>query len=192
MTSYVWVIAVGVYALAALLTGIPIIKIMVKKVIPENVPDDIASHPDLSEKAKRRISDNYKRLAGSLGFWKLRAKQNRWLTTYVTWWAIPSSIAIPIIVQSSDSEGAKLMITCMSAYSAILLVMAQRLRSEINFRAYREGESAFYDTFRALMDAPSRFGDSEDEQLVEYFVRVERIRQAVREGELSSLAKLES
>lgn len=191
MDEIYWRWMIICYVLLAIISAWPLIRVFLTHPAPVQACPYIDSQPDFSDEAKLRIKANYARICGALGFWQLKAKQNRCVTTYVAFWAIPSSILVPIIAQASDNPGAKLLITVMSAYSAILLVMAQRLKTDVNFRAYREGESAFYDTFRALMDDPKQFGDNEEEQLRRYFQIVQEIRKDVREGELASLAKLE-
>ncbi|MBF0379349.1 MAG: hypothetical protein HQK72_18000 [Desulfamplus sp.] len=58
-------------------------------------------------------------------------------------------------------------------------------------KAYRHGESEFYDTYKRLLDSPQSFGNSEQEQLDTYFQKVEVIRQYIRNAETGNMPSLE-
>ena len=60
-----------------------------------------------------------------------------------------------------------------------------------HFKAFRHGESEFYDTYRRLLDSPETFGPDEDSQLKRYFEEVEIIRRFVRNAETDSLPMVE-
>lgn len=70
--------------------------------------------------------------------------------------------------------------------SAVLLSFNKWLKPEQNYKAFRIGESAYYDLRRQLLDRPRSFGDSEESQLEAYFLRVEEIRQRVRDTEIDN------
>lgn len=61
----------------------------------------------------------------------------------------------------------------------------------MNFKAFRQGESEFYDTQRRLLDNPKSFGATEEEQLDAYFQAVALIRKQVRNAETGTYAGLE-
>jgi len=58
-------------------------------------------------------------------------------------------------------------------------------------KAFRHGESEFYDTYRRLLDRPETFGADETEQVKQYLEDVELIRRYVRNAETDSLPMIE-
>jgi len=60
------------------------------------------------------------------------------------------------------------------------------LKVEQNYKAYRLGESNYYDLRRRLLDRPQAFGGNEAEQLDRYLQEVERIRQETRLAEVDN------
>ncbi len=59
-------------------------------------------------------------------------------------------------------------------------------------KAFRHGESEYYDLYRRLLDRPNTFGKDEAEQIDKYFTEVERIRRLVRNAETESLPSIEN
>jgi len=59
-------------------------------------------------------------------------------------------------------------------------------------KAFRHGESEFFDLYRRLLDRPRLFGNDEDEQIDNYFSEVERIRRLVRNTETENIPDVES
>lgn len=74
---------------------------------------------------------------------------------------------------------------------ALLLGFHRGLKVAEHFKAFRHGESEFYDTYRRLLDSPEIFGPDEDSQLKRYFEEVEIIRRFVRNAETDSLPMVE-
>jgi hypothetical protein len=60
-----------------------------------------------------------------------------------------------------------------------------------NFKAFRHGESEFYDLWRRLLDRPAVLASSSAEQLDTYFEETEKIRRFVRNAETSNMATLD-
>ena len=58
-------------------------------------------------------------------------------------------------------------------------------------KAFRHGESEFYNLYRRLLDRPHTLGENEDEQIDNYFAEVQRIRRLVRNAETESLPTVE-
>lgn len=179
-----WEIASSVYAALATLTLAPVIHVFLKKETPVPVPPDIEKSPLFSPEARLRILKHYERISGTLGFWRNEALKYKYLSTYTTLWVIPSTIAIPVLTQINSQNGATLLITLISSHSAIFISLSKALKTEANFRSNRMGESAFYDLYRRLMDAPQTIGKTEEEQLERYFLAVEEIRQKARTDEV--------
>ena len=57
------------------------------------------------------------------------------------------------------------------------------LKVEENFKAFRHGESEFYDMYRRLLDRPSSFGDRFEKQFAKYAADTETLRRNVRNAE---------
>jgi hypothetical protein len=83
-------------------------------------------------------------------------------------------------------------LSIISAYAALLLALSRTFRVESNYRAFRQGESEFYDLVRQLLDNPAAFGSSEDEQLRRYFSQVATLRRAVRTAETDNISSIET
>lgn len=65
------------------------------------------------------------------------------------------------------------------------------LKVEQNYKAFRLGESEFYDLYRKLLDRPKTFGNSEDEQIGKYIEETAIIRRNIRNAEIDNLPNIE-
>jgi hypothetical protein len=79
----------------------------------------------------------------------------------------------------------------VSAITAVLLAFHKGLKVEDGLKAYRHGESEFYDLVRKLLDQPQSLGKSQKEQIDVYFEEVARIRRFVRNAETDNLGTLD-
>ena len=80
----------------------------------------------------------------------------------------------------------------ISSHVALALSFHNGLKVSNGMRAFRLGESEFYDLYRRLLDRPESFGQDEEAQLDRYFREVERIRRLVRNAETDTIPDLES
>ena len=85
----------------------------------------------------------------------------------------------------------KWFLTTIAAHIALLLGFHRGLKVAERFKAFRHGESEFYDTYRRLLDRPETFGEDEKAQIDKYFEEVEVIRRFVRSAETDSLPMVE-
>ena len=85
----------------------------------------------------------------------------------------------------------KALITCVSAHTAINLALHRAFKVDLNYRAFRQGESSFYDLYRRILDRPQSLGKDEPEQLAAYFEQVEILRATVRNSEVDNTPTLE-
>ncbi len=109
--------------------------------------------------------------------------------TFVLIWTIPSSVLIPVLTQSIDKDPyASLMVTVLSAFTALLLAFHQAFKVDDKFAAVRNSESGFYDLYRRILDRPRSLAATPDEQIEKYFTEVEAVRSSARgtETDLSS------
>jgi len=188
----IWSFSIGLYLGLALITFLPTLKTLMSGV---KLNEGGASFKDsgFSEKAKVRLEQHFSRLQGTLAFWKREATRNSRFHYYCLWWTIISSSIMPFLTQAIDPHDAasKWLLTIIAAHMALLLSFHRGLKVAERFKAFRHGESEFYDTYRRLLDSPESFGADEDKQLQKYFEEVELIRKFVRNAETDSLPMLE-
>ncbi len=187
-----WLVAIVVYGALAVLTAIPIIAALVRGVRLHPGGASFNESSAFSDAAKTKLTQHYSRMAGTLGFWKNQAELYRRLHYYTLCWTIPSSVAIPFLVQAITADpSSRWLATLVSGYTAVLLSFHRALKVDANYKAFRQGESGFYDTYRRLLDRPESFGASEDEQVAAYFDAVENLRKYVRNAEIDNLPSVE-
>ena len=187
-----WLIAICIYIILIFTTFIPILIAVFKRVKlhPGGQSFDDSSH--FTDNAKKHLSQHFSRLEGTLLFWKNEAEKYKRLHYYTVFWTIPSLVVIPILAQViSGNSYSKIFLTIVSAHTAILLSFHRGLKVERNFRAFRQGESEFYDVYRRFLDRPTTFGSTEDEQLNNYFDATENIRKYVRNAEIDNFPTIE-
>lgn len=188
----VWLIALIIYLLFALITFFPTLIAILKKVQLHPGGDSFDTSIHFSDEAKNLLNQHYSRINGTLIFWKNQAEKYRHFHYYCLCWTIPSSIVIPILTQYiSDDMYAKILLTVISSHTAILLAFHRGFKVDKNFNAFRSGESEFYDVYRRMLDRPYTFGSLEEEQLNSYFEKVEMIRKNVRKAETDNLPTVE-
>ena len=181
-----------IYVGAAVITALPILVAVFKKIPLHPGGTTFEESPNFSEQAKLRLKQHYSRMMGTLLFWKKQAEIYRRLHYYTICWTIPSSLIIPFLVQASKGDiYSKWLITIISAFTGILLAFHRALKVDANFKAFRYGESEFYDTYRRMLDRPDSFGPTEDIQLATYFDAVENVRKYIRNAEIDNLPTIE-
>lgn len=185
------------YLAIALITLLPTIRNSMVGVKLNPSGASFSECPHFTEENCKRLSDHYSRLMGTLGFWKKRAETYTAFHYYCVIWTILSAWAVPIIASlSPDSsitiEFSKFLIVLVSGHVALALSFHKGLKVADGMKAFRHGESEFYDLYRRLLDRPHTLGKSEDEQIDNYFAEVERIRRLVRNAETESLPAVES
>lgn len=165
---------------------------MLKKVKLHPGGETFSESPYFTDANKKLLQQHFTRLHGTLVFWKNKAEWHKRFHYYTLFWTIPVSILIPIITQTVDTTfEAKLFLTIISTHTALLIAFHRALKIENNFKAFRHGESEFYDLYRRLLDRPISFGATEEKQLETYFIEVENIRRAVRIAETDNLPMID-
>ena len=111
-------------------------------------------------------------------------------------WLILLSVSVPVLTQvtsvyGGDDPFASIFLTVTTTHVALVTSIHQFFKVQQNFKAFRLGESEFYDTYRRLLDSPASFGKNEAEQLTSYFDQVSVIRRSVRSAETDTYAGLE-
>jgi hypothetical protein len=82
-------------------------------------------------------------------------------------------------------------VTIVSAFTAVLLAFHRGFKIEDNYKAFRHGESEFYDIYRRLLDDPHGSTADVDRAIAAYIDDTETIRRFVRNAETSNLATLD-
>lgn len=189
-----WTIATIVYGALVGLTFVPVIPPLLRKVKLKPGGSAFAESPHFTEDNKALLEQHYSRINGTLVFWKNQAAKYEAFHIYCLFWTIPSAVIIPVLAQSVTDDNAnsvKLLLTLVSAVTAVLLAFHRGFKIEENFKGFRHGESEFYDLYRRLLDRPQSFGESEDERVEKYFQEVEVIRRFVRNTETNNFATLD-
>jgi hypothetical protein len=187
-----WRLALCVYCIALLASSFSVLQAVFRKVQLKPGGSAFGESPHFSADAKKQLEQHYSRLQGTLLYWKNQAAKYQAMHYFCLFWTIPSAVVIPILTQSvSDANGSKLLLTVISASTAILLSFHSGLKVEDSYKAFRHGESEFYDMYRRLLDRPWAFGESEKAQLEKYFEDVESLRRFIRNAETKNLATLD-
>jgi len=186
-----WDIAAIAYGAVALLTFLPVLDPMLRgvKLHPGGV--SLEQSPHFSEEAKKHLSDHYSRIIGALGFWKKQATVYRRFHYYCVCWTLISSWLVPLLGTIGVEGAQRWLIVAVSSHVALALSFHRGLRVPDMLRAFRLGESQFYDLHRRLLDRPLTFGKTEAEQLDAYFSAVEDVRKFVRSAEADSMPTIE-
>ncbi len=187
----IWVLLIIVYILLSIITFIPTFLAILKKVELHPNGKSFKESDYYSDLNKKKLEQHYSRLNGTLIFWKNQAEKYKRFQHYTLGWIIPVGILIPILIQAIDSTSSKFFVTLISTHIAILTAFHKGLKVENNIKAYRLGESEFYDCYRKLLDIPEHFGKTEDEQVETYFKQVESIRKLVRNAETDNMPSIE-
>jgi hypothetical protein len=152
------------YLTIALLTLYPTLKKLFGevKLIPGGASFDSSSQ--FSEENKKRLENHYSRLMGTLGFWKKKAAVYTSFHYYCVVWTILSAWAVPIISALSPETAvtnnfSKFLIILVSGHVALALSFHKGLKVAEGMKAFRHGESEFYDLYRRLLDQPHTLGD---------------------------------
>lgn len=184
------------YLALALVTLVPTLRNLAVgvKLNPGGASFDQCAH--FSEENRKKLDDHYSRLMGTLGFWKKRAETFTSFHYYCAVWTILSAWAVPIIASLSPAASdsaifSKLLIVLVSGHVALSLSFHKGLKVADGMKAFRHGESEFYDLYRRLLDRPHTLGNDEEAQIDRYFSEVERIRRFVRSAETESLPSVE-
>jgi hypothetical protein len=188
----IWFVFTIMYVFFAIITFIPTLRAIFKVIKLHPGGDSFNKSPHFSEEEKNKLNQHFSRIQGTLGFWKNQAEKYRKFHYYCLYWTIPSSILIPIIIQAMNTNPySKVLLTIISTHTAILLAFHRGFKIEDNFKAFRLGESEFYDTYRRILDRPNSFGNTTEEQLNNYFSKVEEIRKYVRNAETDNLPEID-
>jgi len=132
------------YLALSLITLIPTIKnvLVGVKLNPGGASFDECQH--FNEKNKKRLSDHYSRLMGTLGFWKKKAESYTSFHYYSVIWTILSAWAVPIIASLSPETEAttnfsKYLIVLVSGHVALVLSFHKGLKVADGMKAFRHG-----------------------------------------------------
>lgn len=189
-----WWLAIWAYLTVALLTLIPTLSALLTGVKPNPGGASFESSTHFSEDSRLKLTHHYSRIEGTLGFWKNRAETYTAFHYYCVGWTILSAWAVPLVgtmapqVQGSAS---KWLIVAISSHVALALSFHRGLKVAEGMRAFRHGESEFYDLFRRLLDRPHLFGETEETQIDTYFSEVESIRRLVRHAETETMPTID-
>jgi hypothetical protein len=188
----IWAWATILYVIIAVLSFLPVIQAILRKV--KLYPDGhgYESCDFFSEPQKKRLIDHYSRIQGTLFYWKNRAQKYSRYHKYCLFWTTIIAILIPILSQSIGAGQSNLFLTIMSTHAALLLGFHKALKVEKNFQSFRLAESEFYDLRRELLDTPEHFGKDEKEQVDTFFEKIRMLRISARKEEVDNTPSLKT
>lgn len=189
-----WWLAIWVYLAVALLTLVPTLRALFAGVKPNPGGASFESAAHFSQEARAKLAQHYSRLEGTLGFWKDRAETYTAFHYYCVVWTILSAWAVPLVgtmAPQVEGSASKWLVVAISSHVALALSFHRGLKVAEGMRAFRHGESEFYDLFRRLLDRPQLFGKTEGSQIDAYFSEVESIRRLVRHAETETMPTID-
>ncbi len=187
-----WKIGVTVYLILLVVSFLPVAKALVRKVELQPGGASFNDSSYFDEEVKKLLNQHYSRIQGTLGYWKKQASLYKSLHYYSLLWTIPSAVLIPVLTPwIEEGDFSKPAVTLVSAVTAVLLAFHKGLKVEDNLKAFRHGESEFYDLVRRLLDQPMTLGKDQQEQIETYFEEVARVRRFVRNAETDNLGTLD-
>jgi len=187
-----WIVAGALYLIFIIGSFWPVAQALAKKVELNPGGASFDDSPHFDDDHKALLKQHYSRIMGTLGYWKNQASLYKSVHHYCLIWTIPSAVIIPVLTPFIETGNAsKGTVTLISAITAVLFAFHRGLKVEDNLRAYRHGESEFYDLVRRLLDRPESMGEDQQDQLSKYFDDVERVRRFVRNAETDNLGTLD-
>ena len=195
----IWHATIGIYIAFIVLSFLPALKALLAKVEKSAIKKSVDtahaafdSAPQFNDTQRDRLKTHYERLAGTLVFWKIHARKYKLTHFYCLLWAIPSAVLIPVLTQAISADNlSKEFVTLVSAFTAVLLALHRGFKIEDNYKAFRHGESEYYDLYRRLLDSTLLKDQEVNEAITEYIAETETIRRFVRNAETSNLPTLD-
>ena len=189
-----WTYAFWLYVVVAILSLFPVLSTWLRGVRLKPGGPSFEDALNFSSEAKKRLNDNFERMRGTLGFWKQQAAKYERLHLYCMLWIIILSAVTPVLTVTATQQSdqySHYLLTATIVHLSIISGVHKFFKTETNFKAFRQGESEFYDVYRRMLDNPEAFGLNEDDRLKRYFSDVALIRKQVRNAETDTYAGLE-
>ncbi|MFI1211147.1 hypothetical protein ACH4UV_26510 [Streptomyces sp. NPDC020802] len=187
-----WALALIIYSSLALLSFLPVLRVLVRWVDLNPGGPSFDQSPHFSDDGKLLLAQNFERMQGTLKFWKTQAERYRTFHIYSLAWISLSTVGVPLLAQATTEDPwSKWLLTVVATHSAVLLAVSRAFRVEAHYKAFRSGESEFYDLYRRMLDRPRVFGSDQREQIDRYFENVETVRRVVRSAETDNFPSVE-
>ncbi|AZQ38015.1 hypothetical protein EJ357_34965 [Streptomyces cyaneochromogenes] len=187
-----WALALIIYSSLALLSFLPVLRALVAWSDLNPGGPSFNESPHFTQDGKLLLGQNYERMQGTLKFWKTQAERYRLFHVYSLTWISLSSVGVPLLAQATTADPwSKWLLTVVATHSALLLGISRAFRVEAHYKAFRSGESEFYDIYRRMLDRPGAFGATQREQIDKYFEQVEAVRKIVRNAETDNFPSVE-
>ena len=189
-----WVAALWAYMGVALLSLFPTLRALGRDVKLNPGGQSFNEAAAFSPEARQRLAAHYSRIAGTLGYWKKRARIYTCFHFYSAGWTILGAWAVPLpgaVAPQVEGSVSKWLIVLVSSHVALTLSFHRGLKVAEGMKAFRHGESEFYDLYRRMLDRPHLFGESEEDRIDNYFSEVDRIRRLVRTAETDAVPNVD-
>lgn len=177
------------YLILALSTFFPVLMSILEKdsQSKKDIKPSYSKSKYFNNLEKKRLEQHFYRYNRTLKFWRNKVSKYTKFHYYCIFWTIPASIITPVLTQLiSGSNTSKLLLTIISTHVAILLTFHRSFKVNNMIVVFRKGESNFYDHYRKILDNPTFFGNTTEEQLKKFFLITEDIRKSNRYIEVES------
>jgi hypothetical protein len=189
-----WIVFIFVYGAFSIFTLYPFLKAILNGYNLKEAEFSFEDSNYFNSEQKKRLSQHYSRLQGTLAFWKNNAIKYGSLHFYCVFWVIFGGLSIPVLIQFIDgAEGmfGRICVTLVSMHVALLSAIHKGFKVEQNYKNYRIGESEYFDLRRRLLDQPYLLSKESEDQIDVYFSTTEAIRRDMRVKEVDSIASFE-
>lgn len=187
----IWLTSTIVYCILAVLTFIPVLTAILKRVKLHPGGTAYDESPYFTDEQKNRLNQHYTRMQGTLLFWKNRALKHNRFHHYTLIWTTAISIILPILIQTiGDQNFSKILLTIISVHSALLIGFHRAFKVEKNYQTFRSAESEFYDLRRDFIDNAYKNRSNMDSEIDKYFEAVSKLRMMARREEIDNTPSL--
>jgi hypothetical protein len=136
---------------------------------------------------KQRVIDHYRRIEGTLKYWKNKAAAHHRLHIARIIWSLVAGVSLPVLVQLYDkTRWAYIFMISFTTWNGLLVLLAYTLKSEEKFQGFRQQESDYYDISRNLLDFAKNDDHNLEKIVDDYFRAVAAIRKVGRIVETGS------
>lgn len=182
-----WAVGIAVLCIAIAATSLPIGQALLQQIALDAAPVWMEEATNLGAE-QQRVVVHYKRLKGTLVYWKNQAAAHHRLHMAGVFWSLSSAVLLPVLVQYYDvkSSASNAFMTILTTWTGFVVAVAYTLKSEQRYQGMRQQESDYYDLARSFLDSIR----PDDPQLTEkvdlYIKNVDRIRRTARKVETGS------
>lgn len=179
-----WAVALAILAIGIVATLVPLGQAFLNQVKLDEAPKWIENAAQLGAQ-KKRVTEHYSRLKGTLVYWKNQAAAHHRLHTARIIWSLLSAVLLPVLVHLYDgsAQWSKIFMTVFTTWTGLVVALAYTFKSEQRYQGMRQQESDFYDLARRLLDFTDPSSPDLKKIVDQYIADVEAVRLTARRVE---------